>query len=472
LEKKDILLINPRYDDFYEGEYFPVFPPLGLAYIASMAQSQSFTVTIYDAAVESENKQQILNFLDTVQAKIVGISVYTPNLRTVKFIVEYIRHKKNTRGFPFIVLGGHHIHHYPLSVFKLGGDFGILGEAETSFTQLCRYLIKKEGSLNEIPGLIYNRDGETFINKICYPQDINQIPFPARNLLNNHKYFSLLIPSGYIGTIIISRGCPFRCNFCANSSFYEYRRRDVKNVLKEIENIISEHRIKYIEFVDDTFTYDYEFVVTLCELLLEKKLSIKWGCQTRADFLNAELLALMRKSGCVKISLGLETAVDKIRAIIGKHIKLETYRNIFKLLKINNIYSMALIMLGLPTERQCDMLKSLKAAKKLADMAIFQLNHVYPGTTHFHELKEKGKITENIWDDYMNYHADYPYYIPEDLSLKQLNLFLKRSYIEFYFRPTYFLKWINKIQSLNQLNNFIKVAKRIFTFKVRFKKQL
>jgi len=241
---------------------------------------------------------------------------------------------------------------------------------------------------------------------------------------------------------------------------------------EEIENIISEHRIKYIEFVDDTFTYDYEFVVTLCELLLEKKLSIKWGCQTRADFLNAELLALMRKSGCVKISLGLETAVDKIRAIIGKHIKLETYRNIFKLLKINNIYSMALIMLGLPTERQCDMLKSLKAAKKLADMAIFQLNHVYPGTTHFHELKEKGKITENIWDDYMNYHADYPYYIPEDLSLKQLNLFLKRSYIEFYFRPTYFLKWINKIQSLNQLNNFIKVAKRIFTFKVRFKKQL
>ncbi len=452
----DILLINLSYDDIYLGPYFPVFPPLGLAYMASVARRDGFKVFIYDAAVEATSKKDILSFLDHVDAKIVGISVYSPTLRITKLIINHLRTKKNRAGLPFIVVGAHHIFYYPDFVVTVGADFGIRGEAEYSFNELSKYLLRKEGSIQDIPGLIYHNGASVCVNDLNNSFDINGLPFPSRDLFNHERYYSPFAKRT-ISTMMTSRGCPYRCSFCAPSSpFYQYIKRDIGNTIQEIDTLTG--KVDYIEFLDDTFTYDYDFLIALCNYLLKLKRPIQWACQTRADLLTAELIELMGASGCIKVSLGLETADDKIRKALGKDIDYKTYERVFYALKNKGIYSVALLMFGHHEEKKQGIVDSLNIAMRLADIAIFQINRVHPGTDQFNELLLRKELSHGVWNEYMNEERDYPYYINSTMTLKEIERIVKRAYLKFYFSPHTIMKWAIRNRTYRDFKHLFKIA--------------
>ena len=216
-------------------------------------------------------------------------------------------------------------------------------------------------------------------------QDLDTLPLPARDLLPVERY---LVPQGYIRSVflnrvmsvITSRGCPYTCTFCnSNQIFYrKTRRRSAENVLNEVENLIKDYKIDGIYFHDETFPmFNNEWLKTLCAGL--ERLGIKWGCQTTVNVINScrkENIEMVRKSGCVQVDVGMETASDRMLKKIQKAHTREEAIKAFKFLNDNNIRSFTSFIIGLPDESEEDLKANLSF-----------LDEIKPNFTYFNLLK-------------------------------------------------------------------------------------
>ena len=119
-------------------------------------------------------------------------------------------------------------------------------------------------------------------------------------------------------------------------------------------------------------------------------------------------------------------------------------------------------MIGHPSERAEDLKKTLRVVKKLADIMIIQTNRIMPGTVQFKVMVSQGRLKESVWDDYLYARTGYPYLGLEYISWKELKFWIKRFYLEFYFRPAYILRWLKKIRSYKQLRYCARTAKNMF----------
>jgi radical SAM superfamily enzyme YgiQ (UPF0313 family) len=460
----EILLIDPPYS-FTEivklkskkkkGGFYVRYPHLGLCYLASFLQKEGFSVGIIDASANMLDERDIVDIVKSKKPCIVGITVTTPLLRTVYLIIKSIR-SENIKCE--IVLGGAHISIDPEIIKDLEIKYGFIGEAEYGFTELCKRVINGQDEFGEIDGLVYNNNGIIKINRKRVPEDLDSLPFPARDLVDNNKYFSPVI-SGKITSMITSRGCPFQCAYCSRPAVgREYRVRSIENIIKEIKEVINKYDIKYINFEDDTFTLNKDRTRQLCEKIINEKIKIYWGCQTRADLVDYELLNIMKDSGCIKVSFGVETGSERIRYLINKKVKNEDYIRAFKWCNDLGIETNAFVMFGHPTETIKDMEESIRFTCRLnPTYAAFYITTILPGSILCDEaVKEKMIEHPFIWRRYMRGEENLPSYIPVGLKKKDLEKMLKKAFRKFYLRFKYILDRIKRIRSLNDLKRNVK----------------
>ncbi|HOK40229.1 MAG TPA: radical SAM protein [bacterium] len=465
-----ILLINPPYtlEDRY-GKNLKFFggnaEPLGIAYIAANARKNGYNVTIIDAPAENLNSDQIANIISEKKYKLIGITMLTPMFKRVSELITKIKDKNKD---VIIVLGGPHPTALPEETLKeLNCDIICCGEGEHTFTEIADAILANKIKLEEIKGIYYKDKKNNIIKNPMRPfeKNIDNFPAPARDLLPMEKYFltaTRVKGTGFCGTVIIARGCPFNCTYCSHTFGRTFRAHSTERIIYEIEELINKYNATQINFEADTLTLNKKFIISLCDELIKRNINkkIKWTCESRIDTIDEEILRKMKEAGCWQISIGVESGSDRLLKKINKGITKSQIQNGFELIKKVGISIRGFFMIGLPTETKEETLETINFATKLnPDWAQFTITIPYPGTPLFDELKSKNEIQSFKWEDYRTWGGwtdeSIPY-ITKGRTVNELKKLQKYALRKFYLRPIIFWKFLKSIDSLKTLKKYIK----------------
>lgn len=413
----DCLLINPPDDPTR-------YPYLGILQIAGVLKDNKITVDVLDSSALGLSIEDVIREIIERKPMIIGITIMSMTLKSSYDLIREI--KKLNLGIT-IVVGGAHVNAVPESVKDLDVEYGMHGECDFLFLDFVRIL--KNGEYpTQTDGLIINRDGEFIIGTPRIIQDLDSLPMPAYHLLNIDLYYSPST-SGRAISFITSRGCPYNCMFCSKLNKKRYRHMSADKIVSDIEYLITEFGIEWVEFVDEIFTLSEDNIRDLCIKILERKLNFSWGCGTRADLLDEELISLMKSAGCRKIGFGVETGVERIRELIHKKIPNKTYIDIIALCRKYGIITQTCFILGHPTETMDDMKKSIQFAKKIkSNFPRFGRMLPIPGSELFEMAKSKNEVSPDIWRQYMLGNSPLPVYTPAGVNSHKVDQLLKRSW--------------------------------------------
>lgn len=199
-------------------EHHAVYPPIGLAYIAAVLRESGISVMIIDARSLGLSHEEVVKVVEDQKPDFVGITVLTPQLKSA---FDLSRKIKSVHPSAVLVLGGPHIHFQHREVIEKDYvDFCVRGEGEYTMMELIQ-AVSDGGNLIQVKGITFKENSKVIVTPDRpLIQNLNDLPFPARDLLPNHIYKGgLSIGDSEIFTSVLSsRGCPFRCHFCAASS--------------------------------------------------------------------------------------------------------------------------------------------------------------------------------------------------------------------------------------------------------------
>jgi len=395
-----------------------VFPPLGLAYIAAVLKNSGIKVKIIDSLAEKLTEEEVLYKINDNKPDLIGITVLTQQIKTTISIVEKIKKNKLSKC---IALGGPHIHFEHSSVIKNEYvDFCVRGEGEITFKELTEALIYND-NLSKVKGITYKdkKDNTIITEDRPFIPNLDDIPFPARDLLNNSLYNSPISLGGKkpFTSILATRGCPFGCHFCSLTKMWGHqRRRSVENVLNEIEEVHKKYNIKIISFIDDLLVLNKKWAIELCKGICERGLNIKWDCCGRINLMSKELLKEMKKAGCECIIYGIEFGNQRILDFVGKGFKVEDVPRTISMTNQAKISVKGLFMMGYPTETKDTLQDTIDLAKKLKmDYIAVSLVAPYPGTDLYSYCLEHNLLQNLPWIDIMQLSF-------KAIKLKQLSI--------------------------------------------------
>jgi anaerobic magnesium-protoporphyrin IX monomethyl ester cyclase len=435
-----VVLINPPHSfaathrgDKKRKEIL-AYPPLGLLYLATVLAKNNIDVRVIDSPTKGLNILEVISIVESEHPQVVGITSTTPQTRIAVQLAKAL--KQRLPQTP-LGLGGAHISADPSFIERFPYfDFGVIGEGEITFLSLVKHII--EG--NKVRGIY---QGEI-------PTNLDDIPIPSRYLLNGGRYF-MPIHSKKFTSILTSRGCPYDCLYCSRPVVGKHvRYRSAENVIQEIKQCIDRHEIEWFQFVDDTMTLNRENTVNICRELIDKQLNISWGCQTRVDLVDLELLKLMYKAGCREISFGVETGSERVRKMIHKNFSDETVKKAFQWCRDTGVDTTAFFIIGLPTETEEEREQTIKMSQKLpASYAEFHVTTPFPGSDLL------PFAPQGIWDRYVKDNSlALPILGPSTILYTQ-----KRAYRKFYLRPLYILQRLQRsLRSPRRLLKEIKVG--------------
>lgn len=284
-------------------------------------------------------------------------------------------------------------------------------------------------------------------------ENLDSLPIPLHDKLPWRKY-KVPIVGGPYTFVLTSRGCPAGCRYCIKHVTYQasVRHRSPDHVLKELY-MLKEMGMHHIHFEADLFTVKKEFVYDLCNAIIKDGIKIRWSCNSRVDFVDAEELALMKQAGCFMIAWGLESGSE---AVLKRARKGTTVTRIQETIAASNkvgIKNWGYFIIGLPGETVETIQETIALSKRIpVDIGLFHIATPYPGTPFYYEAVQNGWIQMDRWEDYDMYShtvLNYPH-----LSSKDLEYWARRAAREWSLRPgplMTFLKGATNLDTLGQL---------------------
>jgi len=440
-----LLLINPPSENELLGNNPRIIesergfnPPLGLLYIAAyLRKNSSHEIAVIDAPSEHLSYSLLEKRIAAFAPDVVGITAMTFTMRDVLKTAGIV--KKLNDGTK-CVLGGPHVFIYPDETINLPQvDFLILGEGEIVFKEFLD-VYETKGDLSKVPSLVYkNNSGETVKTPLApMIEDLDALPHPARDLTPFERYSSLIFSRTPVTTVFTSRGCPYGCKFCLRPHLgKKFRCRSAENVIGELEECV---RMGIRDFLiyDDTFTVIKKRVADICDLIIKKKLDIRWDCRARVDTVDEEILVKMKKAGCIGIHYGIESGSLKVLKNINKGITPEQARDVCALTRKIGLKVLTYFMIGLPGETMADMEETFSMMKSIrADYAHLTIFTPFPGTELYRFGMESGIIKKDHWKKFAENPEDdfVPPHWGENFTREDLHELLVRAYQGFYLRP-------------------------------------
>lgn len=460
MKKLMILLMRP-YSDSDE-----LIPPLGLGYLATAIRERN-DVEILDGIKENLTLEKFAEILKSKQPDLIGIHIFTFQIKTA---LDYIGVIKKTVPNAKIIVGGPHPSCSSQDIFKLFPDidWAFKGEAEIGFAKLIDLI--SEGKLEKeelaaVPGLIWKNDGETQTNQPIFVDNLDDLGMPSWDLLAPHTY--PLAPHGGffknfpIAPIIITRGCPYSCTYCAGHlvSGKKIRSRSPSKVIEEIKLLYDQYGIREIHIEDDNFTFNHDLVREFCLLLWQNGINISWTCPNgvRLDSLDEDLLLMMKQAGLYSLSVGIESGSERILTAMKKSLSKEKIREKIKLIKKCGIDVTGFFIIGYPGETVKDIMETIDFSIELGlKRAGFSLFKPFPGTEITKELVAKGELPEMSDQDWAKFVLADAVYAPLGFTREQMKYFRRKALLRFYLRPKIVLKFIREIKNLGHLKVIFK----------------
>lgn len=425
-----VCLINPpRIQPKLWGKP-SVFQPLDIAYVAAVLEEQH-KVCIIDAPTEGwrnlkeiEGKRYRLGLTnEEIAAK---VKVWSPDfvvitvpfsgwLKTALEVASTV--KSIDKNITNVLIGMHPSTRPADCLVHSCIDFVVIGEPEQTVSELASVLERRENErLREVRGISFINNGERVITpRRPFIQDLDSLPFPARHLLPMDALFAAVKENPTRGEIrkpcariLTSRGCPHNCIFCSNHIMMgkKWRGRSPENVVDEIEQLVNNFHIKQIDFEDDNLTADKKRMETICDLIIKRRLDIKWYTPNgvRADNLDENLLTKMKSAGCERILIAPESGVQRVvNQIIKKDLDLEKVEQVVTLSRKAGIKVGCFFIMGFIGETKNDIKATINYAYKLKQLGAdhFYFNYAMPlfGTELYEQAKSKGFLKATYSDE-------------------------------------------------------------------------
>lgn len=376
-------------------------PPLGLLSLAGAVEDIADKIRIMDDRLPSS---KIIKNTD-----ILGVRAMIHN---VPYALNLLKKAKEINPDIKTIIGGFHATLSPEDVNKEYIDYIVRGEGEKPFREII--LGKLTTKIVESPMF----------------EDLDDLPFPAYDLVNISKYQSFGVNTITLET---SRGCPFRCNFCSVRKFFNdtYRAKSIPRVIDEIQRYTKKTDVA-INFVDDNHTVDVKHSIKLCEAIIENDLNhILFFCQSRVDILakNPELVKKMADAGYWCVFLGVESPYQASLDGMNKKQTWEQAKEAVRLLNDYGILSFVSIVIGSPNETEEMIRKYPKYIKELKPaMTQFCVLSYGPGAERYEEMKQRGEI---LLDDYSfcsGTVCNWKHPLIDPRKLNQLYMDIQREY--------------------------------------------
>ncbi|HEU5166169.1 MAG TPA: radical SAM protein [Chitinophagaceae bacterium] len=384
------------------------YAPIGTLYAAALMREKGYTISFFDTmfahapeniipSLEKHNPDFLILYDD-------GFNYLTKmcltNMRQAAFKMIKLAKEK---GCTVIISSSDSTDHYE-QYLQEGADFIILGEAEQTLSELTTAIDQQQNNFLSIAGLAYKQNDAIIKTvKRNVLKELDSLPFPAWDLVDINVYRNTWLKhKGYFSmNIATTRGCPFKCNWCAKPIYgNRYNSRSPQNVMKELKMLKQKFQFDHIWFCDDIFGLKPGWVDEFADLVEKENLRFKFKIQARADLLLQEnYIRDLARAGCDNIWMGAESGSQKILDAMDKGTTVEQIHESTKLIRKYGMKPSYFIQFGYIGETKEDIKKTIKMINQLLPYEIgISVSYPLPGTGFYEKVKSDLKEKTN-WTD-------------------------------------------------------------------------
>ena len=441
-------------------------PPLNLLYVATVLKESGVHVELIDAGQDPRQyaafKKRIHDF-----AAVILLSS-TNSFRNDVLAVEEIK-----RVYPEMVsifFGAHPTFMPEYCLRENAVDLVVMREPEHIIRDVVQKIIHQE-DYRQVKGIAYRNGGAMVINSEYPFLELDDLPVPDRSFLpRGVDYFNPVVKRMPYTTMLTSRGCPAKCNFCTVPYFYgkKIRLRSASNVVQEMKYLVS-LGYKEIFIRDETFTAYRRRNEEICNRIIAEKIDVSWIANARVDLIDRKTIALLKQAGCHMLKLGVESGNQNILENIEKGITLEQTRRVFRWCRELGMETHAHVMIGCPGETHDTLNQTIRFVPNLRPTtASFGIFTPYPGTPVFKRLSNlHPEIDDGTTATMEKLHTSgyYNEYFT-DLTSQEIERYVVRAYRHFYLRPSYAFQTLARIRSFDELMRLLVAGSNIFSFSI------
>lgn len=455
----EVVFINPR-------DLVACVPYVKLANLAGVLRASGINSVILEPSAQNLSTKDILKQIEEINPKIICIAAFPSTLPDAFALTRSIQ-----SGFPNvpIILEGYHVNADPSILVDMNVPWGLRGDAEYAFLNLCKHLLNNEALDRSQAGLVSYQIGILDDNGPASIDDLNALPLPAYDLLSVESYYSASTNKRYM-QLFTTRGCPYGCNFCTNPTQLNFRYLSNERVLEHIDLLVNQCGVEWIEFMDLTFTVHRKRTISMCQAIIDSGIRFDWGCETRADLIDEELLLVMKAAGCQKITFGVESGAEHVRFRTGKKITDSQCIDAFALCRSHGVKTMANFIFGHPNETEEDMKQTIQFARKLKPFNVLFTRMVpMPDVEVFELGLKEGQFSHDLWVRYMKGEIDHPTYVPQTVNKPTMDKMYSRAYCSYYLSVHAIRNYLPMVSDLNFVRQSLYVFFRMAFGKPVFK---
>ncbi len=408
----DVLLTHSYhlYYDRKQSRKMQPYPPLGTLYAAALLRSAGVSVAVFDSMLNDPDAAFRMA-LEQHRPKLVV--VYEDNfnflskmcltrMREVAYqILEYSQRTGAT-----VLVNGSDSSDHAVDYLRRGFRCVLLGEAEWTLLETVSHLLQgTEQALQQVPGLAYldHHTGEVVRTpRRELMRNLDQLPFPSRDLIDvdqyraawktAHGYFSL--------NVVASRGCPYRCNWCAKPIYGDsFSVRSPESVAEEMRQIKYELGVEHLWFADDIFGLRPKWLRELAFEVEKREAAIPFKMQTRVDLMTRDNVRALRRAGCAEAWMGVESGSQKILDAMDKGTRVEQIAKARENLRHEGIRACYFLQFGYSGETWHDIQSTIRLVRDTRpdDIGV-SVSYPLPGTKFYDRVQAQLGAKTN-WSD-------------------------------------------------------------------------
>jgi anaerobic magnesium-protoporphyrin IX monomethyl ester cyclase len=408
----DVLLTHSYhlYYDRKQTRKMQPYPPLGTLYAAALLRSAGLSVALFDTMLNDPEKG-FQAALDEHRPRVVV--VYEDNfnfltkmcltrMREVAYHILEVSRKAGTA----VLVNGSDASDHALEYLRKGFRCVLLGEAEWTLLEAIQHLLKGDSQgVAQTPGLAYLDDETQELVRTPHrplTRDLDLLSFPARDLIDADQYRTAWKTAhGYFSmNIVASRGCPYRCNWCAKPIYGDsFAVRSAWSVAEEMRRLKYDFGAEHLWFADDIFGLRAKWVRELAVEVERLDAAVPFKMQSRVDLMTVDTVRALRRAGCAEVWLGVESGSQKILDAMDKGTRVEQIAKARENLRNEGIRACYFLQFGYQGETWEDIQKTVKLVQDTRpDDVGVSVSYPLPGTKFFDRVQAQLGDKTN-WSD-------------------------------------------------------------------------
>jgi len=382
--------------------------PLGTLYAASALRDNGISVAAFDSMLEAPAKE-LPKLLAKHQPRIIVVYEDDFNflskmcLTRMREVAWEIAKAARKIGAVTIAHGSDSTDN-PVLFLKNGFDYVLCGEAERTLTQLCTSILHGDRT-PFVDGLVMlNRQQRAFRpgQRLAKNPSWQDLPSPARDLVSIEPYRAAWLKAhGYFSTnMVASRGCPYRCNWCAKPiSGNAFQLRPPAAVAEEMKQLKARAGVQHIWFGDDVFALDRHWVRQFAEEVVARSASIPFKIQSRANLMTDDTGRHLKTAGCAEVWMGVESGSQAVLNAMDKGLDLHSVIAARQRLKTAGIRACYFLQLGYPGEAWPELQQTIEFVRETRpdDIGV-SFSYPLPGTPFYDRVRAQLGPKRN-WTD-------------------------------------------------------------------------